>query len=107
MGPFATGEGARFADVPASSVGEREKGVLGRSEKETWEGREREEFEFFLKGLDVFTRVLKGKVVFFAVCELSKAEALDLNGRSGSKELQPCNSFGIACDMDPKEGIHK
>jgi hypothetical protein len=73
-------------------VGEREKGVLGRSEKETWEGRVRERsLKFSLKGLEVFTRVLKGKVVFLAVCELSKAEALDLNGRSGSKELQPCN----------------
>ena len=40
--PFATREGVRFAGVPASSVGDREKGVLGRTEKETWEGRERE-----------------------------------------------------------------
>ena len=29
--------------------GEREKGVLGKTEKETWEGREREEFEIFLE----------------------------------------------------------
>ena len=62
VGPFATGEGARFADIPASSVGEREKGVLGRTEKETWRGereRERERnLKFFLKELDVFTRVL-------------------------------------------------
>ena len=49
VGPFAIGEGARFVDVPASLVGEREKGVLGRTEKETWEGKEREEFEIFLK----------------------------------------------------------
>jgi hypothetical protein len=42
VGPFATGERACFVGVPTSSVGEREKGVLGRSEKETWEGRERE-----------------------------------------------------------------
>jgi hypothetical protein len=54
VGPFATGEGARFAGVPASSVGEREKGVLGRTEKETWEGREREEFEFFLERAGCF-----------------------------------------------------
>jgi hypothetical protein len=42
VGPFAPGEGARFAGVPASSVGEREKGVLDRTEKETWEGGETE-----------------------------------------------------------------
>jgi hypothetical protein len=46
VGPFATGEGARFAGVPALAVGEREKGILGRT---TWEGREREEFEIFLE----------------------------------------------------------
>ena len=54
VGPFATGERARFAGVPASSVGEKEKGVLGRSEKETWEGREREEFEIFLERAGCF-----------------------------------------------------
>jgi hypothetical protein len=60
VGPFATGEGVRFAGVPASSMGEREKGVLDRTEKETWEGRERERnLIFFWKWLEVFTRVLK------------------------------------------------
>ena len=54
LGSFATGERARFAGVPALSVGEREKGVLGRTEKETWEGREREEFEFFLERAGCF-----------------------------------------------------
>ena len=56
VGPFAIGEGARFAGVLASSVGEREKAVLGRSEKETWEGREREreEFEMFLERAGCF-----------------------------------------------------
>ena len=54
LGSFATGEGARFAGVPASSGGEREKGVLGRIEKETWKGREREEFEIFLEMVECF-----------------------------------------------------
>ena len=88
VGPFTTGEGARFAGVPASSVGERErKGFWAEVRKRLGRGETERNLNFFLKGLDVFTRVLKGKVVFFAVCEPSKAEALDLNGRSGSKEL--------------------
>ena len=66
VGLFATKEGARFAGVPASLVGEREKGVLGRTEKKTWRGerereRKREEFEIFFEragcfhaGADIF-----------------------------------------------------
>ena len=50
VGPFAIREEARFVGVPASLVGEREKRVLGRIEKETWERRERERnLKFFWK----------------------------------------------------------
>ena len=88
VGPFTTGEGARFAGVPASSVGEREKGVLGRTEKETWEGIERERererernLKFFWKGHDVFTRVLKyilkGKVVIFLFVSCQRLKRMD------------------------------
>ncbi len=71
VGPFTTGEGARFVGVPSSLVGEREKGVLGRTEKETWEGREREEFEIFLEmtrcfyaGVEIFKKV---KLYFYCL----------------------------------------
>ena len=63
------------------------KGFWAEVRKRLGRGETERNLNFFLKGLDVFTRVLKGKVVFFAVCGPSKAEALDLNGRSGSKEL--------------------
>jgi hypothetical protein len=82
VGPFTSGEGARFAGVPASSVGEREKGVLGRTEKETWEGIERQRnLKFFWKGPDVFTRVLKyilkGKVVILLFVSCQRLERMD------------------------------
>ena len=73
-------------------------------------GWEWEEFEIFLEmagcfhaGAEIFWRV---NCIFFLFGELSKAGAVGLNGRFGLKELQPCNSFGIACDMDPFHVIH-
>ena len=69
-------------------------------------GRERGIWNVFGKGR-MFLRgcwnILKGKVVFLLFGELSKAGTVGLIERLGSNELQPCNSFGIAWDIDPSQ----
>ena len=66
--------------------------------------RERSVLNYFVLPGSFQARVLKffkGKLVFLTFGELSIFETVGLNGWLRSIELQPCNTFGIACDMDP------
>ena len=66
--------------------------------------RERSVLNYFVLPGSFQARVLKffkGKLVCLAFGELSIFETVGLNGRLRSIELQPCNTFDIACNMDP------